>query len=329
MSPGHPSSATDARGDNSRIDQLRYDGRVAVVTGAGSGLGREYALLLASRGASVLVNNRVAEDEGEPDGPSSAELVASQIREAGGDAIADHHSVESADAGRAIIDHALSVFGRVDILINNAGGVSDKSFRNMTAEAFESVIEVHLLGAFYTASPAWAAMRDQAYGRILNVTSAAGLLGNFGQANYGAAKMGLVGLTKTLAVEGKKYNIHVNALAPMARTKMTESLLQEEVQLDPGQVAPVAAYLVHENCAATGEIYSSGGGRFARYFVGLTQGYYQHDLDIESVRDHFDRATSNDGYREPRDPEEELAIILEASRSADCRQAPRASAEQL
>jgi NAD(P)-dependent dehydrogenase (short-subunit alcohol dehydrogenase family) len=325
MSAGHPPSSTDVRGDN----QLRYDGRVAVVTGAGSGLGREYALLLASRGASVLVSNRATETAAAPDGPSSAELVASQIREAGGDAIADDHSVESADAGQAIVDHALSAFGRLDILINNAGGVSDKSFRNMTAEAFEKVVEVHLLGAFYTASAAWAAMRDQAYGRIVNVTSAAGLLGNFGQANYGAAKMGLVGLTKTLAVEGKKYNIHVNALAPMARTKMTDSLLDADVHLDPAQVASVAAYLVHQNCAATGEIYSAGGGRFARYFIGMTQGYYQHDLDIESVRDHFDRASSNDGYLEPRAPEEELAIILRASRSADLRPAPPAPAERL
>jgi NAD(P)-dependent dehydrogenase (short-subunit alcohol dehydrogenase family) len=329
MSAGHPSSTNDFRGDNPGIDQLRYDGRVAVVTGAGSGLGREYARLLASRGASVLVSNRATRTQGDPDGPSSAERVAAQIRAAGGDAIADHHCVESADAGQAIVDHALSAFGRLDILINNAGGVCDKSFRNMTAEAFENVIDVHLLGAFYTASSAWAAMRDQAYGRIVNVTSAAGLLGNFGQANYGAAKMGLVGLTKTLAVEGKKYNIHVNALAPMARTKMTESLLDEELHLDPAQVASVAAYLVHESCAATGEIYSAGGGRFARYFIGMTQGHYQHDLDIESVRDHFDSASSTDGYLEPRAPEEELAIILQASRSADLRPAPRASAERL
>ena len=322
MSAGQLSSATDA------LDALRYDGRVAVVTGAGSGLGREYAMLLASRGARVLVNNRAA-GTAESSGPSPAELVASQIREAGGNAIADNHSVESADAGRAIIEHALRAFGRLDILINNAGGVTDKSFRNMTAEAFENIVDVHLLGAFYTASPAWAVLRDQRYVRILNVTSAAGLLGNFGQSNYGAAKMGLVGLTKTLAVEGKKYNIHANALAPMARTKMSEGLLDEEVHLDPGQVAPVACYLVHENCPATGEIYSAGGGRFARYFIGVTQGYYQRDLDIESVRDHFDRASSNDGYLEPRAPDEELAIILQASRSADLRPAPRASAERL
>jgi NAD(P)-dependent dehydrogenase (short-subunit alcohol dehydrogenase family) len=292
--------------------QLAYDGRVAIVTGAGSGLGREYAMLLAARGASVLVSNRAAETA-RPAGPSPAELVAAQIRETGGDAIADDHSVESADGGRAIVDHALRAFGRLDILINNAGGVADRSFRNMTAEAFQNVIDVHLLGAFYTASPAWAAMRDQGYGRILNVTSAAGLLGNFGQSNYGAAKMGLVGLTKTLAVEGKKYNIHVNALAPMARTKMTESLLAADVHLDPGQVAPVACYLVHEDCPATGEIYSAGGGRFARYFIGVTPGYYQHVLDIESVRDHFDRASSSDGYLEPRAPEEELAIIVQAA----------------
>jgi NAD(P)-dependent dehydrogenase (short-subunit alcohol dehydrogenase family) len=296
--------------------QLSYDGRVAVVTGAGSGLGREYALLLAARGARVLVNNRAAETV-QPAVPSPAERVASQIREAGGDAIADDHSVESADGGRAIVEHALRDFGRLDILINNAGGIADKSFRNMTAEAFENVIDVHLLGAFYTASPAWAVMRDQGYGRILNVTSAAGLLGNFGQSNYGAAKMGLVGLTKTLAVEGKKYNIHVNALAPMARTKMTESLLDEDVRLDPGQVAPVACYLVHETCPATGEVYSAGGGRFARYFIGVTQGYYQHVLDIESVRDHFDRASSSDGYLEPRAPEAELAIIVQAAKSAE------------
>lgn len=328
MSGGQLSSTTDALGATSRINQLRYDGRVAVVTGAGSGLGREYAELLASRGAKVLVNNRAA-DTTESSGASPAELVAAQIRKAGGDAIADNHSVESADGGQAIVDHAQRAFGRLDILINNAGGVSDRSFRNMTAEIFEHVIDVHLLGAFYMASPAWAAMREQGYGRILNVTSAAGLLGNFGQSNYGAAKMGLVGLTKVLAVEGRKYNIHVNALAPMARTKMTESLLDEGVHLDPGQVAPVACYLVHENCPATGEIYSAGGGRIARYFIGMTQGYYQHDLDIESVRDHFDRASSNDGYLEPRAPEEEMAIIIKAAESANTRAAQRAPADQV
>jgi NAD(P)-dependent dehydrogenase (short-subunit alcohol dehydrogenase family) len=286
-----------------------------VVTGAGSGLGREYARLLAARGARVLVNNRAADSAGSA-GLSPAEIVAAGIREAGGDAVADDHSVESAGAGQAIVDHALEVFGRLDILINNAGGVSDRSFRNMTAETFEHVIGVHLLGAFYLASPAWSAMRGQGYGRILNITSAAGLLGNFGQSNYGAAKMGLVGLTKVLAVEGRKYGIHVNALAPMARTKMTDSLLDEDIHLDPGRVAPVACYLVHETCPATGEIYSAGGGRFARYFVGLTQGHYEHDLDLESVRDHFDRASSNDDYLEPRAPEEEMAIIIKAAQPA-------------
>lgn len=327
MSGGQQASATCAPGPTSRTDQLRYDGRVAVVTGAGSGLGREYARLLASRGARVLVNNRAAETAGSS-GPSPAELVAAQIRQVGGAAVADNHSVESADAGQAIVDHALRAFGRLDILINNAGGVCDKSFRNMTAETFEHVIGVHLLGAYYLASPAWSAMREQGYGRILNVTSAAGLLGNFGQSNYGAAKMGLVGLTKVLAVEGRKRNIHVNALAPMARTKMTESLLDADVHLDPGQVAPVACYLVHENCPATGEIFSAGGGRLARYFVGLTRGYYQHDLDIESVRDHFDLASSNDDYLEPRAPEEEMAIIVKAAESAHACAARRAPAGQ-
>jgi len=312
MNGGHLSSATDVTGAAARTSPLRYDGRVAVVTGAGSGLGREYAKLLAARGARVLVNNRAQETTQSPD-PSPAELVAADIRAAGGDAVADNHSVESAEAGQAIVDHALRAFGRLDILISNAGGVLDKSFGNMTAETFEYVINVHLIGAFYLAAPAWAAMREQGYGRILNVTSAAGLLGNFGQSNYGAAKMGLVGLTKVLAVEGRKYNIHVNALAPMARTKMTESLLDEEVHLDPVQVAPVACYLVHEDCPASGEIYSAGGGRLARYFIGLTRGYCQHDLYIESVRDHFDRASSNDDYLEPLAPEEEMAIIVNAA----------------
>lgn len=327
MSGGQQASATCGPGTTSRTDQLRYDGRVAVVTGAGSGLGREYARLLASRGAWVLVNNRAAETAG-PSGAGPAELVAAQIREAGGEAVADNHCVESADAGQAIVDHALHAFGRLDILINNAGGVCDKSFRNMAAETFEHVIGVHLLGAFYLASPAWSVMREQGYGRILNVTSAAGLLGNFGQSNYGAAKMGLVGLTKVLAVEGRKHDIHVNALAPMARTKMTESLLDEDVHLDPGQVAPVACYLVHEHCPATGEIFSAGGGRLARYFVGLTRGYYQHDLDIESVRDHFDLASSNDDYLEPRAPEEEMAIIVKAAESAHACAAQQAPAGQ-
>lgn len=291
--------------------ELGFDGKVAIVTGAGGGLGKAHALLLASRGARVVVNDVGGSVHGEGSDQAPAELVAREIRDQGGEAVADAHSVSSPEGGEAIVQTALDAYGRVDVVVNNAGILRDKTFHNMTPELLEPVIDVHLKGAFYVTRPAWVKMREQGYGRVVNTSSNSGLLGNFGQSNYGAAKMGLVGLTRVLAAEGAKYNIKVNAIAPLARTRMTEDLMGEAAAaLDPELVSPVVAYLAHEEVPVTGEIYTVGGGRVARFFIGMTTGYYNASLEPEDVRDNFDQIRDEKGYTVPSGPAEELAILL-------------------
>jgi NAD(P)-dependent dehydrogenase (short-subunit alcohol dehydrogenase family) len=234
-----------------------------------------------------------------------------EIEAAGGVAVADGNSVATPEGGEAIVQTALDAFGRVDIVINNAGILRDKTFHNMTPEFVDPVIDVHLRGAFWVTKPAWIKMREQGYGRIVNTSSNSGILGNFGQSNYGAAKMGLVGLTRVLAAEGAKYNIKVNALAPVARTRMTEDILGPLAdKLDPKTVSPIVAWLVHEDCPVTGEIYSAAGGRIARFFIGLTEGYYSENLTAEEVRDNFDKIRSEEGYIVPSGPGDEFAALM-------------------
>ena len=202
---------------------LGFDGKVAIITGAGGGLGREHALLLASPAARRSWSTTSAASvsgEGGDEGP--AHTTAKEIEDLGGVAVADTNSVATPEGGEAIVQTALDAFGRVDIVINNAGILRDKTFHNMTPDLVDPVIDVHLKGAFYVTRPAWIKMREQGYGRIVNTSSNSGILGNFGQTNYGAAKMGLVGFTRVLAAEGAKYNIKANAIAPVARTRMTE-----------------------------------------------------------------------------------------------------------
>src|ERR1700682_3068125 len=260
---------------------LGFDGKVAIITGSGGGLGRENAPLLASRGAQVVVNDLGGSIDGTGGSEGPAHSTAKEIESLGGVAVADTNSVSTPEGGQAIVQTALDAFGRVDIVINNAGILRDKSFQNMTPELLEPIIDVHLKGAFYVTRPAWVKMREQAYGRVVNTSSNSGILGNFGQSNYGAAKMGLVGFTRVLAAEGAKYNIKVNAIAPVARTRMTEDILGPMAEkLHPALVSPVAAWLVHEDCPVTGEIYSAAGGRIARFFVGLTAGYHNPKLTL-------------------------------------------------
>lgn len=243
---------------------FRYEGQVAIVTGAGSGLGRAYARLLAARGARVVVND-IGMRQG-PDGApvSSAELTAREIREQGGEAVADTSSVATREGGQAIADLALSTYGRIDILVNNAGILRDKSFAKMDLDDFDKVIAVHLTGSVNCTKAAWPYMVEQGYGRILMTTSASGIYGNFGQSNYGAAKSGLVGLMNVLAIEGAKKGIKVNSLAPTAFTQMTDGLITEEAAavLGPETVAPAAEFLVSPD-APTGVILGAGGGVFA------------------------------------------------------------------
>jgi NAD(P)-dependent dehydrogenase (short-subunit alcohol dehydrogenase family) len=290
---------------------LGFDGKVAVITGAGGGLGRSHALELARRGALVVINDLGGSIDGTGSGTTAAQAVVDEIKEGGGEAVANYDSVATPEGGQNIIKTAVDTFGRIDIVINNAGILRDTSFKNMTAEQLEPVLDVHLKGAFYVTQPAWAHMRDQGYGRIVNTASGAGIFGNFGQTNYGAAKMGLVGLTRVLAIEGAKYNIKANAIAPVAKTRMTDSILGPLAdKLQPEYVTPVVTFLVHEDCPVTGEVYSVGGGRVARIFVGVTPGIVDADLTAEIVRDQFDEIRQEEGYVVPASLNEEMMLAL-------------------
>ncbi|MEO8804902.1 MAG: SDR family NAD(P)-dependent oxidoreductase [Burkholderiaceae bacterium] len=254
---------------------MRFDGRVAVVTGAGGGLGRLHALALAARGAKVVVNDLGGTLDGNGGTPSAALAVVEEIRSAGGQAIASGASVTDAAAVQAMVDEAMKAWGRVDILVNNAGILRDKSFTKMTLDDFRLVVEVHLMGAVNCSKAVWDIMRAQNYGRIVMTTSSSGLYGNFGQSNYGAAKMALVGLMQTLSIEGAKNNIHVNCLAPTAATRMTENLMPEAVLklLQPETVTPGLLALVAED-APTRAILCAGAGAFERAHITLTQGVF-------------------------------------------------------
>ena len=254
---------------------IRFDGRVAVVTGAGGGLGREHALALAARGAKVVVNDLGAAVDGSGGAPSTALAVVEQIRAAGGQAIANGASVTDAVAVQAMVDEAMRTWGRVDILVNNAGILRDKSFSKMDLADFRLVVEVHLMGAVNCCKAVWEVMRAQNYGRIVMTTSSSGLYGNFGQSNYGAAKMAMVGLMQTLSLEGAKNNIRVNCLAPTAATRMTEALMPEAVLklLRPEAVTPGLLALVADD-APTRAILCAGAGAFERAHITLTPGVF-------------------------------------------------------
>src|SRR6478735_4461956 len=291
---------------------LGFDGKVAIVTGAGGGLGRQHALLLAQRGALVVVNDLGGAVDGTGGSATRAEEVVAEIKAAGGEAVADAHSVGTPGDGEAIVQTAIDAFGRIDIVVNNAGILRDKAFHNMDADMIEAVLTVHLKGAFYVTRPAWRYMREQAYGRVVNTSSSAGILGNFGQANYAAAKMGLVGLTNVLAIEGERYNIKANAISPIAGTRMTGEVLGKlQDLLDPAFVSPVVAYLAHEDCPVSGNVYSVGGGRVVRFFIGMTEGYLKKDtpLTIEDVRDHFEEIDDTSQFTVPWQATDETFLV--------------------
>lgn len=255
---------------------LRFDGRVAIVTGAGGGLGRSHALQLAARGAKVLVNDLGAARDGSVPGvagESAADKVVAEIRAAGGQALANTGSVTDPVAVQAMVDQAMAAWGRVDVLVNNAGILRDKSFSKMSLDDFRLLVDVHLMGAVYGTKAVWEIMKAQQYGRIVFTTSSSGLFGNFGQANYGAAKMALVGLMQTLSLEGEKYNVRVNCLAPTAATRMTQDLMPPDVLalLTPESVTPGLLYLASEQ-APTRTTLCAGAGVFAASHVTLTDG---------------------------------------------------------
>ena len=290
---------------------LGFDGKVAIITGAGGGLGRQHALLLAKRGALVVVNDLGGNIDGTGGDASAAQKVVDEIKAAGGEAVADHNSVATPEGGAAIVKSAVDTFGRVDIVINNAGILRDKSFHNMSPDLMNPVFDVHLKGAFHVTQPAWVLMREQGYGRIISTSSAAGIFGNFGQTNYGAAKLGLVGFTRVLAVEGAKYNIKANAIAPLALTRMTEDLMGALAdKLDPSQVSPIVAWLAHEDCPVTGQVYSVGGGRVANVFFGETQGYTKPGHSLEDIRDNWEAIMSQKDFFVPQNLAEETAAFF-------------------
>jgi NAD(P)-dependent dehydrogenase (short-subunit alcohol dehydrogenase family) len=294
-------------------EPITFDGRAAVVTGAGGGLGRSYAIELARRGARVVVNDLGGSVDGTGGDTRAADVVVEEIRDAGGEAVANYDSVSTPESGAAIVQTALDSFGRVDIVVNNAGILRDRSFANMTLEEIEAVLDVHLRGAFYVSQPAFRHMKEAGYGRFVFASSNAGILGNFGQANYGAAKMGLVGLSNVLAIEGMKYGITSNVIAPVARTRMTEDLLGPFADLvHPDQVMPMVVYLCSEANRFTHEIFSAGGGRYARFFVGLNQGWFAGSgvvPSVEEVAEHIDEVRDIADYQVLGSATDELTLL--------------------
>jgi NAD(P)-dependent dehydrogenase (short-subunit alcohol dehydrogenase family)/putative sterol carrier protein/acyl dehydratase len=285
--------------------EIRFDGQVAIVTGGGGGLGRVYALELARRGAKVVVNDFGGTRDGSGGGTQSpADKVVEEIKKMGGKAVASFDSVATPEGGENIVRSALNAFGRVDILINNAGILQDKSFAKMEPDNWRKVIDVHLHGSYHVTQPAFRVMRENGYGRIVMTTSAAGLYGNFGQTNYGAAKMGLVGLMNSLKLEGEKYNIKVNTVAPLAATRLTSDILPPDLQekMKPEFIAPIVLYLCAKECPVSGAIYNTGMGFYNRAAVitgqGARIGDGKHIPSVEDVAAHWEKISSMKDARE-------------------------------
>jgi NAD(P)-dependent dehydrogenase (short-subunit alcohol dehydrogenase family) len=280
---------------------IRFDDRVVIVTGAGNGLGRAHALEFARRGARVVVNDLGAARDGSGASSAAAGEVVDLIRASGGEAIANRANVTDAAQVEAMVDEAIEKWGRVDVLVNNAGILRDKTFVKMEADDFRAVMDVHLYGAVNCTRAVWSRMRDQQYGRIVMTSSSSGIYGNFGQSNYGAAKMALVGFMNTLALEGQKYGIRVNALAPIAATRMTQELMTEEVLalLEPEAVTPAVIFLAGED-APTRQIVAAGAGVFARVVIQETPGVFlaERGRDAEHVADAWNRIAATDGQQE-------------------------------
>jgi NAD(P)-dependent dehydrogenase (short-subunit alcohol dehydrogenase family) len=298
------------------MSDITFDDRVAIITGAGGGLGKTYALELARRGARVVVNDLGGGVDGSGGASAAADSTVAEIIEAGGEAVANYDSVATPEGGAGIVATAMESFGTVDIVINNAGILRDTSFAKLTPEHLNPVIDVHLKGAFYVTQPAFLVMKEKGYGRIVFTSSPSGLFGNFGQSNYGAAKGGLVGLSNVLAIEGAKYNIKSNVIAPVAKTRMTEDLLGPFAELvAPEQVMPMAVYLAAEECELTHEVFSVGGGRFARIFTGVNAGWFAGQgavPTIEQIRDHLTEIRDISEYTTPLNNQEEMGYLAQA-----------------
>ncbi len=282
---------------------IRYDGKVAIVTGSGGGLGRCHAIELAKRGAKVVINDLGGGVDGSGGSSEAARAVVAEIEALGGEAIANGANVAKYGEVEAMVKQAMDKWGRVDILVNNAGILRDKSFTKGTLEDFRLVLDVHLMGSVNCTKACWDIMREQAYGRIVVTTSSSGLYGNFGQANYGSAKMGVIGLMNTLAQEGAKYNIRINALAPTAATRMTEGLIPAEALalLTPETVTPAVLYMVSED-APTRTIIAAGAGSFAVARIVESAGKWLPPAEQtpEGIAAHWDEIASTAGENQPQ-----------------------------
>ncbi|MBS3755230.1 MAG: SDR family NAD(P)-dependent oxidoreductase [Desulfobacterales bacterium] len=297
--------------------KIRFDGQVAVITGAGGGLGKSYALELASRGAKVVVNDLGSARDGSGEGSATpAQKVVDEILAAGGEAVANYDNVATTEGGESIIQCALDNYGRVDIVINNAGILRDKSFTKMEPENWNAVLAVHLNGAYNVTRPAFRVMREQGYGRVIMTASAAGLYGNFGQTNYSAAKMAQVGMMNTLKLEGKKYNIHVNTVAPLAASRLTEDIMPPDIleRMKPELVTPMVVYLASQQCEETGQIFNAGMGYFNRAAVltgpGARLGDGQNPPSPEEVSENFEKINRMDDARSLEDANAALFALV-------------------
>lgn len=293
-------------------DPVRFDNKVVIVTGAGGGLGRAHALLFARHGARVLVNDLGGSAHGEGANASAADLVVAEIREAGGTAVANHESVTD---GERIVEHALDAFGRVDVVVNNAGILRDKTFAKIEDADWDPVYRVHVQGAYKVTRAAWPHLREQNLGRVIFTSSTSGIYGNFGQSNYAMAKLGLYGLTRTLALEGRKHGILVNAIAPTGGTRMTEGLIEPEIfaLLKPELVSPLVVYLASEQCQDTGGLYEVGGGWVGkvRWERSLGVGFDPHTgFSPEDIAARWSDIGNFEGAAHPADNVEALREMM-------------------
>ena len=286
------------------MSEISFDGRVAIVTGAGGGIGRTYALDLAARGASVVVNDLGGSVDGQGGSDTAAQKVVDEIKAAGGQAVPNYDSVSTPEGGANIVKTAVDAFGKVDIVVNNAGILRDKSFLKLQWEDLDAVLDVHLKGAFYVSQPAFAVMKENNYGRFVFTASNA-TFGNFGQSNYGAAKAGLIGLSNVLAVEGAKNNILSNVIMPIAKTRMTEELLGAMADaFDPATVTPMVTYLCSEACTTTHGAYS--------VFTGVVPGWFAGkgaSVTAEDIASNFDKIEDREGYFVPNSTSDEIMAV--------------------
>jgi NAD(P)-dependent dehydrogenase (short-subunit alcohol dehydrogenase family) len=301
--------------------------RVAIVTGAGSGLGRSYALALAERGAKVVVNDLGAHVDGTGGDAGPAKAVAEEINDLGGIAVSESSSVATPEGGEAIVGRALDAFGQVDVLVNNAGNIELSSMAKLDVRSMDRILEVHLGGAFYVTQPAYRAMLPRKSGSIIFTTSGVATFGNLGASVYGAAKGGILGLLHVLKLEGARHGIRVNAVAPMAQTRLAADVDLEQYKgvtersVSPDLVAPAVVYLASDTCELTGEVWSVGSGSVSRLFVGRTEGYFKHpevegEMTPEEVAEHIDEIQDLDGFTLPPTWPEEWNAVLDRLQTA-------------